>query len=1160
MNKQAKTFLLMLIGIFIILLFIYQIGSITIQLQDANTENLDDAFVNLGSPNTNYGTEDEFNGVWAEDPGYTEYWFYLKFNFSDIPDDATIQSAEFLAYIDNCEGVGGTHILSRADSDWDEGTLTWNNKPSIIEDLTLATQDTDDTWTNHSISNTTIQNILSDKNITLVMWVNATHQGGCYYRSKEHATASTRPYLNITYTSAFPNILIVYPQNNSNHTSPNVNINYTVSDLDLQACWYSNDTMTLNTTITCGENITSITWSEGWHNVTIWANDTDNNQNSSSVTFFVDTLPPTLSIIYPTPNLNISFNESINLNFSVSDSGVGLDSCWFSLDLGITNITIPSCLNTTFNSSFGAQIINLYANDSLNNLANVSQSFNVISQRKITQSISATIFIERIYIGVRGIADSLTIDNFVGRIATLFRTLGDSLTITTITDKLRSVEVRISQLIQFIISLFTKSILLPSNWIHSTNTTIQGQAIEEVRVPYEFNDNWEVNETATANFTNVSKVYSLPISCGDVRVEIDGVNMTGTVYVSNVLCDYNVTNNRTLQPTNTSLINITYTTLATTSSEGTWLAFNKRLNQNTSWRNTLTHSNPSTLNYTNVSVNITTDVFIVSGTESVKNATDIVLASTLTTSDGNFNWTDSLINSGDDNVFTIDYQTPKIELNETNFQETVAGQLFDIHNLTISVNSSRNITFVASNLSFNATSSFSNKLYKCTNGLDTCIEDITNRIDVAFSDVDGDGANDLVEWFITKLDRNQSYQLKSNLGVAVEITSTLEILNPPIRPFDAIEWKATITMYNPNAFETTVVEKYEFSLGARDIELDNVGKNLQFDPTGTLQPFITIVDKDDTVFTDSVRLSPGQTKTFIITYRTDSVTVATSTIFPDYFKVSERAEIIKILRIKNQAEDTVTEIEHRIPIDYGEDLLVCEGEEESGCDEDSNETLDEKSLVKGDYTLELDELEAGEVKHITLDYFVPTAIVEKQETGRRSIEGVLTNFKKLEILSVAPFTMNDLRYKEPDIKVDRIVNVFECRPTGVCDIPLQVDSSSIIKLGQTGVSERKVIYIWYVEENVTIEEEREKILDRILNYGKLHFLEKGTLLYYLFAWASEDQGDGILAISTGKIILISIGYSILPLLFLYLVYRRLFRKKPQKSPSDFQQTIKKEIK
>ena len=40
------------------------------------------------------------------------------------------------------------------------------------------------------------------------------------------------------------------------------------------------------------DNLTDVVWSDGQHNVTVWVNDSAGNENSSSVTFLVDTTYP----------------------------------------------------------------------------------------------------------------------------------------------------------------------------------------------------------------------------------------------------------------------------------------------------------------------------------------------------------------------------------------------------------------------------------------------------------------------------------------------------------------------------------------------------------------------------------------------------------------------------------------------------------------------------------------------------------------------------------------------------------------------------------------------------------------------------------------------------------------------------------------------------
>ena len=59
----------------------------------------------------------------------------------------------------------------------------------------------------------------------------------------------------------------------------NLDVLYTISDSGsgVGSCWYSNDSYAGNISLTGCSNITSVVWSEGMHNVTVWVNDSVNN-------------------------------------------------------------------------------------------------------------------------------------------------------------------------------------------------------------------------------------------------------------------------------------------------------------------------------------------------------------------------------------------------------------------------------------------------------------------------------------------------------------------------------------------------------------------------------------------------------------------------------------------------------------------------------------------------------------------------------------------------------------------------------------------------------------------------------------------------------------------------------------------------------------------
>jgi len=105
------------------------------------------------------------------------------------------------------------------------------------------------------------------------------------------------------------------------------------------------------------------------------------NNKELSVTL-VDTEPPELTIVHPKPQ-TYSINESLSLNFTAIDLGSGMSICWYQIlnsteDIIISNTTLASCQNTTFNVPDEQTFtLYLYGNDTLNNFQKSSVIFSV---------------------------------------------------------------------------------------------------------------------------------------------------------------------------------------------------------------------------------------------------------------------------------------------------------------------------------------------------------------------------------------------------------------------------------------------------------------------------------------------------------------------------------------------------------------------------------------------------------------------------------------------------------------------------------------------------------------------------------------------------------------------------------------------------------------
>ncbi len=182
--------------------------------------------------------------------------------------------------------------------------------------------------------------------------------------NSENNKNSTGPRTVIIDTIA-PTVSIAFPTNSTNHSNTGLNINYSVSDQNTISCWYSNDTMGVNTTLANCANITTITWEEGKHNVTIWVNDTAGNKNTTNVTFIIDTIPPTISIAIPSNYTNTS-NTNQDINYSVSNPG--RHSCWYSNDTMGVNTTLATCANiTTITWAEGEHNVTVWVNDTTGN-------------------------------------------------------------------------------------------------------------------------------------------------------------------------------------------------------------------------------------------------------------------------------------------------------------------------------------------------------------------------------------------------------------------------------------------------------------------------------------------------------------------------------------------------------------------------------------------------------------------------------------------------------------------------------------------------------------------------------------------------------------------------------------------------------------------------
>ena len=102
----------------------------------------EDSYVSSDQPNTNkgdyshlfvYNETDELNTTRA-------YNAWLKFNLSDIPSNATINSAVLRVHTGlSGTGLVGVGVFLCNDTSWDEYTITWNTTPPLFSSEPIAT-------------------------------------------------------------------------------------------------------------------------------------------------------------------------------------------------------------------------------------------------------------------------------------------------------------------------------------------------------------------------------------------------------------------------------------------------------------------------------------------------------------------------------------------------------------------------------------------------------------------------------------------------------------------------------------------------------------------------------------------------------------------------------------------------------------------------------------------------------------------------------------------------------------------------------------------------------------------------------------------------------------------------------------------------------------
>ena len=180
-----------------------------------------------------------------------------------------------------------------------------------------------------------------------------------------------------------PTITLISPTDYSNTSVDDMVFNCTSTDDNgvLNVSLYIDDSRNKTVlNVSAGENIsfyeTINDFQDGDYNWTCEACDSASCKLNETTRYFkIDSTAPTLSIAYPT---NTTYGTNITtLNYTVADSGIGTDSCWYSKNGGTVNSSkVVAGINFTNTGSVeGSNTYTLYCNDSLGNENSTSVTF-----------------------------------------------------------------------------------------------------------------------------------------------------------------------------------------------------------------------------------------------------------------------------------------------------------------------------------------------------------------------------------------------------------------------------------------------------------------------------------------------------------------------------------------------------------------------------------------------------------------------------------------------------------------------------------------------------------------------------------------------------------------------------------------------------------------
>ncbi len=273
---------------------------------------------------------------------------------------------------DNIDTRNGTFLnvsFWYRDDDLDAGDVEiyfYNGTSYVLIDTSLGTEGAEDTWLLTTRTTTSSQYFKSNFRVKFDL----SAGDGEHLWIDDFSVKKTTPDPDII----APNITLIFPANQTYAINVS-NINYTFSQ-DASYCWYSTNNGITNSTPSSGcSNFTNVPSIEGSQTWTLYANDSAGNTDKTNITFFQDSLKPTISFGIDTEiNATVAQRSNIAINVTANDTNLAnitvnlYDSSGQTINQ-TTYSTSPFFLNIT-NLSNGNYHFNATANDILGNINN----------------------------------------------------------------------------------------------------------------------------------------------------------------------------------------------------------------------------------------------------------------------------------------------------------------------------------------------------------------------------------------------------------------------------------------------------------------------------------------------------------------------------------------------------------------------------------------------------------------------------------------------------------------------------------------------------------------------------------------------------------------------------------------------------------------------